>query len=68
MKHDATPPVGNAIFSLHPHGSSGVESELKKIPGIKDVYVNYVADVVEVTFDPSKIKSEEIRGFMKKLA
>ena len=60
-------PVGNAIFSLHTHGSSGVESKLKKIHGITEVYVNYVTDVVEVKFDPSKIKSEDIRAFMKKL-
>jgi len=60
-------PVGNAIFSLHTHGSSGVESKLKRVHGIAEVYVNYVADIVEVKFDPSKIKSEDIRAFMKKL-
>ena len=60
-------PVGNAIFSLHTDGSSGLESKLKRVPGIRDVYVNYVADVVEVKFDPSMIKSEDIRAFVKKL-
>ena len=60
-------PFGNAIFSLHTHGSSNLESKLKTIQGITEVYVNYVADVVEVKFDPSKIKSEDIRDFMKKL-
>ena len=60
-------PVGNAIFSLYTHESSGVESKLKKVHGITEVYINYVADVVEVKFDPTKIKSEDIRLFMKKL-
>ena len=60
-------PVGNAIFSLHTHETSGVEGKLKRVPGITEVYVNYVADVVEVKFDPGKIKSEDIRAFMKKL-
>jgi len=63
-------PVGNAIFSLYTLGRSscsGLERKLKKLPGITEVYVDYVADVVEVKFDPSKIKSEEIRSQMKKL-
>jgi len=59
-------PFGNAIFSLRTHGSSNLESKLKTVQGITEVYVNYVADVVEVKFDPSKIKSEDIRDFMKK--
>ena len=60
-------PFGNAIFSLRTYGSSNLESKLKTIQGITEVYVNYVADVVEVKFDPSKIRSEDIRDFMKKL-
>jgi copper chaperone CopZ len=62
-------PVGNAIFSLYTLGcSSGLlERKLKKVPGIAEVNVNSVADIVEVKFDPRKIKSDEIRTFMKKL-
>jgi len=63
-------PVGNAIFSLYTLGCSscsGLDRKLKKVPGIAEAYVNYVADIVEVRFDPSKIKSDEIRAFMKQL-
>jgi copper chaperone CopZ len=62
-------PFGNAIFSLYTLGcSSGLlERKLKKVPGIAEVNVNSVADIVEVKFDPRKIKSDEIRTFVKKL-
>ncbi len=62
-------PVGNAIFSLYTLGcSSGLlERKLKKVPGIAEVNVNCVADIVEVRFDPGKIKSDEIQAFMKRL-
>jgi copper chaperone CopZ len=64
-------PLGNAIFSLYTLGCSSysglLERKLKKVPGIAEVNVNWVADIVEVKFDPGKIKSDEIRAFMKKL-
>ena len=64
-------PVGNAIFSLYTLGCSScsglLERKLKKVPGLAEVNVNWVADIVEVKFDPGKIKSDEIRAFMKKL-
>ena len=63
-------PVGSAIFSLYTLGCpscSGLERKLKRVPGIAQVNVNYVADIVEVKFDPSKIKSDEIRALVKKL-
>lgn len=64
-------PVGNAILSLYTLGCSScsglLERKLKKVPGIADVNVNWVADIVEVKFDTGKIKTDEIRAFMKKL-
>jgi len=63
-------PVGNAIFSLYTLGCSscsGLERRLKKVPGIAEVNVNYAADSVQVRFDPSKVTSDDIRTFMKKL-
>ena len=61
--------VGHAIFSLYSLGCSPYELErkLKKVPGIAEVYVNYVADIVELKFDANKIKIDEIRAFMMKL-
>jgi allophanate hydrolase subunit 1 len=72
MKQDSEEfrPVGNAIFSLHTFESptwSRLELELKKVPGIADVNLNYAADVVQVKFDPAKVTSEDIRTIMKKL-
>ncbi len=62
---------GNAIFSLYALGCSScsrlLETKLKKVPGINEVNVNYVADMVQVKFDPGKVTSDEIRAFMKKL-
>ncbi len=64
-------PVGNAIFSLYNLGCSScsgiLERKLKRVSGIAEVNVNYVADMVQVKFDPSKITSDDIRAFMKKL-
>ena len=40
---------------------------MKKLPGITEVNVNYVADMVAITFDPRKVTSDDIRTFMKKL-
>lgn len=61
----------NAIFSLYSLGCSScsrlLETKLKKVPGISEVNVNYVADMVQVKFNPDKVTSEEIRDFMKKL-
>jgi copper chaperone CopZ len=63
--------VANAIFSLYSLGCSScsglLESKLKKLPGITEVNVNYVADMVAITFDPRKVTSDDIRTFMKKL-
>jgi copper chaperone CopZ len=63
--------VANAIFSLYSLGCSScsglLESKLKQMPGIAEVNVNYVADMVQIKFDPSKVTSDDIRTFMKKL-
>ena len=63
--------VANAIFSLYSLGCSScsglLERRLKKLPGITEVNVNYVADMVAIRFDPSKVTSDDIRTFMKKL-
>lgn len=62
---------GNAIFSLFNLGCSScsgiIERKLKRLPGIRDVVVNYVTDTVFVNYDPTRVTSEEIRTFMKKL-
>ena len=72
MKQDvgSSVPVGNAIFSLYTLGCSscsGLERRLKKVHGITEVTVNYAADIVQVRFDPKKVKSDDIRTLMKKL-
>jgi copper chaperone CopZ len=63
--------TGRAIFSLHNLGSSSCSSQvdikLGKIRGVVEVNVNYVADTVEVQFNPAKVTAEEIRAFIKKL-
>jgi len=63
-------PIGSAIFSLYTLGCSscsGLDRKLKKVTGITEVNVNYVADIVEVKFDPSKIRNDEIRAFLKRI-
>lgn len=44
-----------------------LETKLRKVPGVREVNVNYVADMVQVKFNPDKLTSDEIRDFMKKL-
>lgn len=60
-----------AIFSLFNLGCSScsavIERRLKKVPGIKNVAVNYVTDTVLVNYDPSQVSTEGIRDFLKKL-
>ena len=67
----ALQPLGKAIFSLYTLGCSScsfqLERKLKKMPGITEVNVNYVADMVEVQFNPSQIRIDEIRAYLKKL-
>jgi copper chaperone CopZ len=63
-------PVGNAVFSLHALETptwSRLDRELKKVPGIADVNLNYAAHVVLVEFDPTTVTSENIRTIVKKL-
>lgn len=61
----------SAIFSLYTLGCSTcsglLEKKLKKVPGVTEVNVNYVADMVHIRFDPSKVTSDDIRTFMKNL-
>jgi copper chaperone CopZ len=63
--------TAEGIFSLFNLGCSGcsaiVERKLKKLSGIKDVTVNYVTDTVQVSYDPMKITTDDIRRFLKKL-
>ena len=58
-------------MSLHNLVSSAwswqVDSELGKIPGVVEVNVNYVADTIEVQFNPAKVTVEEIRALIKNL-
>jgi copper chaperone CopZ len=60
-----------AIFSLYSLGCSScsrrLETRLRKVPGISEVNVNYIADMVQVRFNPNQVTSDEIRNFMKKL-
>ncbi len=63
--------TAEGIFSLFNLGCSGcsgiIERRLKKLSGIKDVTVNYVTDTVQVSYDPKKITTDDIRQFLKKL-
>ena len=67
----ALQPIAKAIFSLYTLGCSScsgqLERKLKKVPGILEVNVNYVADMVEIKFNPEEISTEDIRGFMKQI-
>jgi copper chaperone CopZ len=63
-------PVGNAILSLHTLDRttlSRLECELKRVPGIMDVDINHAAVVVQVKFDSTKLRSEDIRSIVKNL-
>jgi Cu+-exporting ATPase len=71
MTVPTTQSEAKAIFSLFTLGCSScsriIERKLKKLPGIKDVAVNYVTDTVLVSYDPGWLTTEDIRAFMKKL-
>lgn len=63
--------TAEGIFSLFNLGCSGcsgiIEGRLKKLSGVKDVTVNYITDTVQVSYDPIKITTDDIRQFLKKL-
>ncbi len=62
---------GQAIFSLFSLGCSSssavIERRLTKLPGVRDVTVNYITDTVLVNYDPRRVTTEDIRAFLKKL-
>ena len=61
---------GNAIFSLYtlePSTRSRLEHTMLKVPGVAEVNLNYVADMVQVKFDPTRVTSEDIPTIVKKL-
>jgi len=61
-----------AIFSLFNLGCSScfriIEGRLKELQGITSVNVNYVTDTVAVGYDPTRLTTDDIRAFMKKVS
>jgi len=44
-----------------------IESRLRALDGVKNVSVNFVANAIEVDYDPALLKSEGIRDSLKRL-
>ncbi len=65
-------PAAEAIFSLFNLGCSScpgiIEGRLRKLHGVRSVNVDYVTDTVVVGYDPSRLTSDDIRAFMKKVS
>jgi copper chaperone CopZ len=65
-------PAAEAILSLFNLGCSScpsiIEERLRKLHGIKNVNVDYVTDTVVVGYDPSRLTTDDIRAFMKKVS
>ena len=63
--------TAEAIFSLFNLGCSScsrmIEERLRKLHGITNVNVNYVTDTVAVGYDPTRLTTDDIRAFMKKV-
>ena len=59
--------TGSVIFSLFGcASSSGLESRLKKLNGVRDVIVNYVTHTVLIKYDPTLLTVEQIRELLWK--
>ena len=60
--------TGSAIFSLSNCSGNleAIESQLRALNGIRSVGVDYVANAIEVDYDPALLTSEKIRDFLRK--
>jgi hypothetical protein len=59
----------NAIFSLlhvDRSSTSKIELRLRKVSGIRNVTVDFVANTVLVSYDPDQITIQDIREFVEK--
>ena len=59
----------NAIFSLFHvdrSSTSKIELRLRKVSGIRNVTVDFVANTVLVSYDPDQITIQDIREFVEK--
>ena len=65
-------PAAEAILSLFNLGCSScpgiIEGRLRKLHGIKNVNVDFVTGTVVVGYDPSRLTTDDIRAFMKKVS
>jgi copper chaperone CopZ len=61
--------TGNAIFSLSncSCNSGAIENKLRALNGVKSVNVDFVANAIEVDYDPALLTSEMIRDFLSGL-
>ena len=59
----------HAILSLPLSVPAGIAvRELRALKGVNEVSINHLKHTVHVIYDPTKISSDEIREFIKKLA
>jgi len=59
----------DAIFSLlhvDRSSTSKIEHRLRKVSGIRNVKVDFVANMVLVSYDPDQITIQDIREFVEK--
>ena len=59
----------DAIFSLlrvNRSSTSKIEHRLRKVSGIRNVTVDFVANTVLVSYDPDQITIQDIREFVEK--
>lgn len=65
----STVETGSAIFSLSNCSCNlgAIESRLKILNGVRSVSVDFVANAIEVDYDPALLTSEKIRDFLRKL-
>lgn len=45
--------------------SAKMETQLRKLKGIKEVTINYVSHTVKIRYDPSIVTIERIRALLK---
>ena len=59
------------LFSLSKLGCVSpcvvIEREMMKLPGINYAVVSYLTDDLIVNYDPTKLTTDEIRKFLRKL-
>jgi len=59
----------DAIFSLlrvNRSSTSKIEHRLRKVSGIRNVTVDFVANTVLVSYDPDQVTIQDIREFVEK--